>query len=92
MGVVRAELLAQGVADLADGGMGGQRLADRDEQIPVTARSLPDAPERALHPGCLPLGPHPLRSLDLAPLVITTEIISQPACAHFASVPPMLNS
>src|SRR5436190_23452308 len=46
LGVIHPELVAQGVADLADGAVGAQRVPHRRQQVALAARRLPDALDR----------------------------------------------
>src|SRR5947209_8076896 len=65
LGVVRAELVAQRVADLADRAASPQRLAHRHEQVAVTARRLPNRGQRAFRTVRIALRPHASGPLEL---------------------------
>ena len=66
--VVRAPLAAQLGADLADGGVGPQRFADRGQQVLVAGRSRPHRGQGRVHLCRVAAGPYRGRALALAAL------------------------
>jgi hypothetical protein len=83
--VVRAELLAERVADLSDSAHGGQRFAHRRQEIPVSPSGLAKPRERGFRGLSVPLGAHSLRALDLAPLGVRIRARSPIASSSSAA-------
>src|SRR5207248_5525041 len=73
--VVRPELLAERVADLADRAARPERLSHRDEEVPLACRDLSDLGQRGGRLVRVPLCPHPRRPLDLTPLGLGIELV-----------------
>src|SRR5262245_43558912 len=75
LGVEHAELVAQHVADLADGATGPERLAHRREQVRLAARRLPDVLESRRSVVGAALSPHARRPLELPALRLGVEAV-----------------
>ena len=75
LGVVRAPLRAEHLADLADRAAGAQRLPHRREQVLVGAGHTPHLGQRRLRGRGVPLGPDACRPLELAPLDLGVEAV-----------------
>src|SRR5262245_55841574 len=75
LGVVRAPLVSEHVADLADGAAGAEGIPHRREEILRTAGHPADLGERVLGCGCVAPGPDARRPLELAPLDLRIEVV-----------------
>ena len=71
--VERAELVAEGVRDLADRDPGAERLAHRREQVLGAGGDAADLRERGLRLLGVSLRPHARRALELAPLGVRVD-------------------